>query len=78
MPWQDQYPPPRQCLAGQGDGLALRRLDLILIAHALKEAGKTVPVRVDGTLENLGAYYKVFHGTWTQGTRKGEFTVSRN
>jgi len=43
-----------------------------------KDAGKVVPIRVDGTLENLGAYYKVFHGTWTQGGRKGEFTVTRN
>ena len=43
-----------------------------------KEGGKVVPVRVDGTLENLGAYYKVFHGTWTQGGRKGDFTVTRN
>jgi hypothetical protein len=43
-----------------------------------KEGGKVVPVRVDGTLENLGAYYKVFHGTWTQGSRKGDFTVTRN
>ena len=43
-----------------------------------KDGGKVVPVRVDGTLENLGAYYKVFHGTWTQGSRKGEFTVTRN
>ena len=44
----------------------------------VKDGGKVVPVRVDGTLENLGAYYKVFHGTWTQGSRKGEFTVTRN
>jgi hypothetical protein len=43
-----------------------------------KEGGKVVPVRVDGTLENLGAYYRLFHGTWTQGTRKGEFSVTRN
>jgi len=50
----------------------------VRIDGEVKEAGKTVPVRVDGTLENLGAYYKAFHGTWTQGTRKGEFTVSRN
>jgi len=44
----------------------------------VKDGGKVVPVRVDGTLENLGAYYKVFHGTWTQGGRKGDFTVTRN
>ena len=43
-----------------------------------KDGGKVVPIRVDGTLENLGAYYRVFHGTWTQGGRKGEFTVTRN
>ena len=42
------------------------------------DGGKVVPVRVDGTLENLGAYSRVFHGTWTQGGRKGEFTVTRN
>ena len=44
----------------------------------VKDGGKAVPVRVDGTLENLGAYYRLFHGTWTQGGRKGEFTVTRN
>src|SRR5262245_18984974 len=43
-----------------------------------KDGGKVVPVRVDGTLENLGAYTRLLHGTWTQGTKKGEFTVTRN
>ena len=42
------------------------------------EGGKVVPVRVDATLENIGANYRVLHGTWTQGSRKGEFTVTRN
>lgn len=50
----------------------------VQIEGEVKEGGKVVPVRVDGTLENLGAYYRVFHGTWTQGGRKGEFTVTRN
>jgi hypothetical protein len=50
----------------------------VQIEGEAKDDGKVVPVRVDGTLENLGAYYKVFHGTWTQGGRKGEFTVTRN
>src|SRR5215216_417547 len=35
-------------------------------------------VKVDGTLENLGAYAKLFHGTWMQGNQKGDFTVTRN
>jgi hypothetical protein len=46
--------------------------------EAKDATGKVVPVRVDGTLENLGAYYKVFHGTWTEGTKKSDFTVTRN
>jgi len=41
-------------------------------------SGKPVQIRVDGTLENLGAYYRVFHGTWTQGGQKGPFTLTRN
>lgn len=50
----------------------------VQIEGEAKEAGKVVPVRADGTLENLGAYYRVFRGTWTQGSRKGEFTITRN
>ena len=50
----------------------------VQIEGDVKEGGKVVPVRVDGTLENLGAYSKAFHGTWTQGGRKGEFVVTRN
>jgi len=46
--------------------------------EAKDPSGTAVPIRVDGTLENLGAYYRIFHGTWTQGARKGEFTVTRN
>jgi hypothetical protein len=50
----------------------------VQIEGEAKEGGKVVPVRVDGTLENLGAYARAFHGTWTQGGRKGEFAVTRN
>jgi hypothetical protein len=50
----------------------------VQIEGEARDGGKGVPVRVDGTLENLGAYKRVFHGTWTQGTKKGEFTVTRN
>ena len=49
-----------------------------LEADGKDASGKPVPVRVDGTLENLGAYAKVFHGTWAQGSQKGDFTVTRN
>jgi hypothetical protein len=50
----------------------------VQIEGEARDGGKGVPVRVDGILENLGAYKRVFHGTWTQGTKKGEFTVTRN
>jgi hypothetical protein len=49
-----------------------------LEADGKDASGKPVQVRVDGTLENLGAYAKVFHGTWMQGGQKGDFTVTRN
>jgi hypothetical protein len=49
-----------------------------LEGEAKDASGKVVPVKVDGTLENLGAYSKLFHGTWTQGGQKGDFTLTRN
>ena len=49
-----------------------------LTAEGKDKSGKPVAISVDGTLENIGAYYRVFHGTWTEGTTKGDFTVTRN
>ncbi len=46
--------------------------------EAKDASGKMVPVRIDGTLENLGAYFRVFRGTWSQGGQKGDFHVTRN
>jgi hypothetical protein len=42
------------------------------------ENGKPGSIVVDGTLENIGAYNRLFHGMWTEGGRKGEFTLTRN
>ena len=47
-------------------------------AEGKDASGKPVTIAVDGILENLGAYTKVFHGTWMQGGQKGEFAVTRN
>jgi len=47
-------------------------------AEGKDAAGKPVTISVDGKLENLGAYSKLYHGTWTQGGQKGDFTVTRN
>jgi hypothetical protein len=49
-----------------------------LQAEGKDASGKPVTVAADGVLENIGAYTKLFHGTWTQGGRKGDFTVTRN
>ncbi len=49
-----------------------------LTAEGKDKAGKPVAISVDGTLENIGAYSKLFHGTWTEGGQKGDFTVTRN
>jgi hypothetical protein len=49
-----------------------------IAAEGKDASGKAVPIAIDGVLENIGAYYRLFHGTWTQGGVKGEFTVTRN
>ena len=49
-----------------------------ITAEGKDAAGKPVPIVVDGKLENIGAYMKHLHGTWTQGGQKGDFAVTRN
>jgi hypothetical protein len=49
-----------------------------MTAEGKDSTGKVVQISVDGKLENLGAYTKLFHGTWTQSGKKGDFTVTRN
>ena len=49
-----------------------------LQAEGKDASGKPVSIAVEGVLENIGAYSRLFHGTWVQGGQKGEFTVTRN
>jgi hypothetical protein len=49
-----------------------------ITAEGKDAAGKPLRILVEGKLENLGAYMKHLHGTWTQGDQKGEFAVTRN
>ena len=49
-----------------------------LSAEGKDASGKPVAITVDGRLENIGAYRRVFRGTWTQGGQKGPFVVTRN
>lgn len=47
-------------------------------AEGKDASGKTVQIKVDGKLENIGAYTKLLRGTWTQGTQKADFLVTKN
>jgi hypothetical protein len=49
-----------------------------LEAEGKDASGKPVSISAEGRLENIGAYRRVFRGTWTQGGQKGAFVVTRN
>lgn len=49
-----------------------------MAAEGKDASGKPVPIVVEGRLENIGAYRRIFRGSWTQGGQKGEFVVTRN
>ncbi|HXD75142.1 MAG TPA: hypothetical protein VN628_15440 [Vicinamibacterales bacterium] len=40
--------------------------------------GKDGHIVADGKIENLGAYARFITGTWTEGSKKGTFKVTRN
>ena len=42
------------------------------------KAGKPVPTVFDGKLENVGSYNRTITGTYTQGTQKGDFKITRD
>ena len=41
-------------------------------------SGAAVHYVIDGKLENIGAYARVLSGTWTEGSKRGDFRVVRN
>jgi len=47
-------------------------------AEGKDATGKPLRIAIDGRLENIGAYRRVFRGTWTQGGQKGAFVLTRN
>jgi hypothetical protein len=48
-----------------------------LEADSKDERGNPVKVVVDGNLENIGAHNRTITGTWTRGTVKGPFKLTR-
>ena len=49
-----------------------------LEAEGRSESGRAVRYHIEGKLENLGSYYRLLSGTWTQGEEKGDFKLTRN
>jgi hypothetical protein len=49
-----------------------------LEANGKDAAGNAVRYLIEGKLENIGAYQRFITGTWTQGSVKGDFRVTRN
>ncbi len=47
-------------------------------ADGKDRSGNPVHYVVEGKLENIGAYQRFITGTWTQGTTRGSFKVTRN
>lgn len=37
-----------------------------------------VHIVIDGKLDNIGSYHRTIAGTWTQGTVKGDFKITRD
>ena len=42
------------------------------------KSGANAHVVVDGKVENIGAFNRIISGTWTQGSAKGDFKITRN
>ena len=49
-----------------------------LEAEGKSESGRAVRYLIEGKLENLGSYYRLLSGTWTQGEETGDFKLTRN
>jgi hypothetical protein len=49
-----------------------------LEADGKDASGNPVRVVIDGKLDNLGSYNRTITGTWTQGTVKAEFQLTRD
>lgn len=41
-------------------------------------AGKPMPMVFDGKLDNVGSYNRTINGTWTSGSQKGDFKLTRD
>jgi hypothetical protein len=49
-----------------------------LEADLKDQAGKPMHMVFDGKLDNVGSYNRTITGTWTSGTKKGDFKLTRD
>jgi len=42
------------------------------------QAGSPVKIVADGKMDNIGSYNRTITGTWTQGSAKGDFKLTRD
>lgn len=47
-------------------------------ADSKDPAGKTVHITAEGKLDDIGSYHRKLSGSWTQGTTKGDFRLTRD
>lgn len=47
-------------------------------ADAKDASGNSVHISAEGKLEDLGSYHRTIKGSWTQGTTKGDFKITRD
>ena len=47
-------------------------------ADGKDRSGNAVHYVIDGKVENIGAYQRFITGSWSEGSRKGDFRVTRN
>ena len=47
-------------------------------SDAKDESGKPVHISAEGKIEDLGSAHRTLKGSWTQGTTKGDFKLTRN
>ena len=67
------------------DGIALKTATLDaatwrvhLEGDGKDKSGANVRIVIDGKMENIGAYARFITGTWTQGSQRGNFKLTRN
>jgi hypothetical protein len=46
--------------------------------HWEADTKNNVHLSADGKMDNVGSYHRIIKGTWTQGSSKGDFTLTRD